>query len=165
MILKRTVSVSLFLCTVFCSHLLPPGSQNLTAANSSNTKSSYGGTIVIGVANEIDSFNPLFNESSTAQEVTHLMLLGLANLNEKSEFTPELASSWKSSADHLELTYTLRKDALWSDGVPVTAEDVKFTFDLLMDSTVASPRQGSTEYIEKVEVQDPQTVTFYFSKA
>jgi ABC-type transport system substrate-binding protein len=79
------------------------------------------------------------------------MLLGLADLNDQSEFVPELASSWEHSKDYLELTYNLRKDAVWSDGVPITAEDVKFTYDLMMDSTVASPRQGATEYIRRLK--------------
>ncbi|HEX9653417.1 MAG TPA: peptide-binding protein [bacterium] len=125
----------------------------------------YGGTLIIGVNGDLDTFNPLFSESSLSQEINHLVLLGLADLDEKSDFTPELASSWERSNDNLQLTYHLRKDAVWSDGVPITAEDVKFTFELLMDTTVASPRQGVTEYIKRVVVSDPHTVTFEFTEA
>jgi peptide/nickel transport system substrate-binding protein len=125
----------------------------------------YGGTLIIGVNGDLDTFNPLFSESSLSQEINHLVLLGLADLDEKSDFTPELASSWERSKDNLKLTYHLRKDAVWSDGVPLTAEDVKFTFDLMMDTTVASPRQGVTEYIKRVVVGDAHTVTFEFTEA
>ena len=123
------------------------------------------GTIIIGIKGDVDSFNPLFGESVSAQEITHMMLLGLADLNDKSEFAPEIASSWKQSEDYLKLTYYLRKDALWEDGIPITANDVKFTFDLLMDTTVASPRQSYTEFIKKVTVVDSYTVTFEFTEA
>jgi len=124
-----------------------------------------GGTIIIGIKGDVDTFNPLFAESSSAQEITHLFLLGLADLDENSEFTPELAKEWKHSEDYLKLTYYLREDAVWSDGVPITAEDVKFTFDLLMDTVVASPRQGYTEFIKEVIVEDAHTVTFEFTEA
>ena len=136
-----------------------------TEAYSKISAPSYGGTLIIGITADVDTFNPLFSETSISQEITHLLLLGLADLNEKSEFVPELATSWENSHDYLKLTYHLRKDAVWSDGVPITAEDVKFTWDLLMDSTVASPRQGITEYIKGVEVNDSHTVTFEFRKA
>jgi peptide/nickel transport system substrate-binding protein len=130
-----------------------------------DSRPGYGGTLVVGVSGDVDTFNPLFGEAVLSQEVTHLLLLGLADLNENSEFVPELATSWESSDDHLKLTYHLRRDAVWSDGVPITVEDVKFTFDLLMDTTVASPRQGVTEYIKRVEVGDDHTVIFEFSEA
>ena len=126
---------------------------------------SQGGTIVIGITGDVDSFNPLFGEAVSAQEITHLMLLGLADLDHNSEFSAEIATHWEQSADFLKLTYHLNKDAVWSDGVPITAADVKFTFDLLMDTTVASPRQSYTEYIKSVTAVDPHTVMFEFTEA
>ncbi|MFQ5602959.1 MAG: peptide-binding protein [bacterium] len=125
----------------------------------------YGGTLIIGITSDVDSFNPLFGETAFSQEITHLLLLGLADLNENSEFVPELATHWERSHDYRKLTYYLRKDAVWSDGVPITAEDVKFTFDLLMDRTVASPRQGVTDFIKRVVVNDAHSVTFEFSQS
>ena len=164
--LRKICFSIIFLSALVLGSILFFTSQNLTAKNASiSTKPNYGGALVVGITGDVDSFNPLFSESSAAQEITHLMLLGLADLNDQSEFVPELASSWEHSKDYLELTYNLRKDAVWSDGVPITAEDVKFTYDLVMDSTVASPRQGITEYIKKVEVKNPHTVTFHFTKA
>lgn len=141
-------------------------SDQLSASGSTTSPSAtYGGTLIVGITSDVDSFNPLFGETSSAQEITHMFLLGLADLNDKSEFTPELAHSWKSSDDYLQLTYYLRKDAIWSDGTPLTAADVKFTWDLLMDETVASPRQGVTEYVKRVVVVDPYTIRFEFTKA
>ena len=125
----------------------------------------FGGRIIIGVNNDVETLNPIFTESALSQEIVHLMLLGLADLDENSEFTPELAESWESSDDFLKLTYHLRKDALWSDGQPITAEDVKFTYDLLMDTLVASPRQSACDFIKSVTVVDPNTVTFEFTEA
>ncbi|MBD3226312.1 MAG: hypothetical protein GF313_16405 [Caldithrix sp.] len=124
-----------------------------------------GGTLIIGISGDVDSFNPFYGESVSAQEITHLMLLGLADLDEHSDFKPEIARSWERSTDYSTLTYHLRRDAVWSDGFPITAHDVKFTYDLLMDEKVGSPLQGITEFIQEVSVVDSYTVTFTFSKA
>jgi peptide/nickel transport system substrate-binding protein len=164
--MKKTWLPIIFIGVAISGYLVFSANKEPTTESPPKDPSSrYGGTLVVGLTGDVDSFNPLFGESVTAQEVTHLVLLGLADLNEKSEFVPELATSWESSDDYLTLIYHLRKDAAWADGAPITAEDVKFTFDLLMDTTVASPRQGVTEYLKRVVVKDAHTVAFEFTKA
>jgi len=151
--------------SVFCS-LFGIANEDLSFANIPDDSSSRNsGTLIVGVSIDVDTFNPLFSESVISQEINHLLFVGLADLNDKSEFEGELATKWESSDDNLSLIYHLRKDAIWSDGVPITAEDVKFTFDLLMDTTVASPRYGETEYIKRVEVIDNYTIKFEFTEA
>ena len=162
--LKKT-SILILSLTLICLLNCSGQSGNSEQDKKTDSKPQNGGTIIIGVTGDVDSFNPLYGESVSAQEITHMMLLGLADLDDKSQFTPELASHWEQSSDYLKLTYFLRKDAVWSDGIPITAEDVKFTFDLLMDTTVASPRQGYTEYIKDVIVEDSHKVTFEFTEA
>ena len=121
--------------------------------------------IIIGISGDVDTFNPLFAESSTSLEIGHLVNLGLADLNENSEFQPEIAERWESSSDNLELTYYINKNARWSDGKPITAGDVKFTYDLLMDTATASPRSGYIEFIKDVVILDDHTVKFVFTEA
>lgn len=125
----------------------------------------YGGSITIGVSNDVETLNPIFSESALSQEIAHLMLLGLADLDKNSEFKPELAESWQSSEDYLKLTYYLHKDLKWSDSNPISAYDVKFTYDLLMDTLVASPRQSACDFIKSVTIVDSYTVTFEFTEA
>jgi len=55
---------------------------------------------------------------------------------------PALARSWEVSPDGLVWTFKLRDDVVWSDGVPVTAHDVEFSFKRLVDPAVASPLSG-----------------------
>jgi peptide/nickel transport system substrate-binding protein len=156
------LTVLLFLVLLI---LFTTGNTHKKLAVQSPSDEKSGGTLVVGISGDIDSFNPLFNESAMAREITHLALLGLADLNENMEFKPELATSWKHSEDRLHLTYHLRKDAKWSDGVLVSAEDVKFTYDLLQDTLVASPNQSVAEFIEEVIVKDSFTVVFKFTQA
>ncbi|MFZ0389932.1 MAG: ABC transporter substrate-binding protein, partial [Calditrichia bacterium] len=138
------------------------GKQSNREARGSNRSDAR---MVVGVSSDLDTFNPLYTRSALGQEITHLILLGLADLNEEGEFEPELAESWEHSEDFLSLTYHLRREARWSDGHPVTAYDVEFTYQMIMDPAAGSPRQGYTEYIQKVEAVDSFTVVFHFSEA
>ena len=72
----------------------------------------YGGTLVVGVSDDVDSFNPLFSESSTGKDLIHMLMLGLADLNDKSEFTPKGIQTKNERAN---LVYAI-KIAVRNDG-------------------------------------------------
>lgn len=79
-----------------------------------------------------------------------------------SEFTPGLANRWAISDDKLTYTFEIDPDAAWSDGRPVTAEDVKWTFDQIMDPKNAT---GASKVALGVfgspEILGPRTVRFH----
>jgi peptide/nickel transport system substrate-binding protein len=64
------------------------------------------------------------------------------------------------SADHLEYTYHLRKDARWHDGEPVTSRDVKFTYEIIMDPNVSVESREGWDVVESVATPDDHTVVF-----
>ena len=90
----------------------------------------------------------------------HLVFLPLASWDERGEPTPRLAQSWEHSDDYRTWTFRLRSDVKWHDGVPVTAHDVAFTFDLLSrrEAALMSPT-GQT-----VEVIDDTTYTITYDR-
>jgi peptide/nickel transport system substrate-binding protein len=79
--------------------------------------------------------------------------------NEKGEVLPFFMRSWKSSADNKSMTFKIAKGVLWHDGKPVTAEDVKFTFDFLA-------KQGSiyTKKVVSCDIVDDETLTLTFTE-
>jgi peptide/nickel transport system substrate-binding protein len=79
-------------------------------------------------------------------------------------FTPELAESYAWSADHKTLTFHLRDGLVWSDGAPLTAEDVRWTWQAQVHPDVAWDSAYMKERIRDVEVVDPRTVRFHFSR-
>ncbi|MEM7246430.1 MAG: peptide-binding protein [Acidobacteriota bacterium] len=84
------------------------------------------------------------------------------------EHPPGLAERYEHPEDGLSITYHLRKDAVWSDGTPITAADVAFTYDLIADPAVASPRISYTEKMlpdARPRVLDDHTVRFEFTQA
>jgi peptide/nickel transport system substrate-binding protein len=80
------------------------------------------------------------------------------------EETPvSLARRWELiGPDSSSLRYHMRSDVLWSDGTPVTAHDAVYTYELVANPAVASPRQDYAERIRAVEAETDSTVVFHF---
>lgn len=80
-------------------------------------------------------------------------------------FGPALATAWTVAPDGTTAEFTLRRDATWHDGPPVTAEDVRFTFDFVLVPTNRS--QLGRDLVEcgaQCEVLDPHRVRFTFAR-
>jgi peptide/nickel transport system substrate-binding protein len=78
----------------------------------------------------------------------------------------DLAERWSWTNDHRSLTFALRRNVRWHDGQPLTAQDVKYTFDMVREAPEASarlrinPRKDWYAAVEAIDVPDPYTVTF-----
>lgn len=147
----------------------PQGSPTEQASGDDPT-SRRGGTVVAGTIADIDTVNEALSSGTRATDsVVFQMFLHL--LDERPDFAdhpptyaPELAESYEWSEDHLELTFHLREDAVWSDGEPVTAEDVRFTWQAHTHPAVAYDQGYLKEDIRDVEVVDPHTVKFHYDR-
>lgn len=84
--------------------------------------------LTIGVTNNIGSFNPLVGVEVPDYEVWNLQYATVTDKAAEDFATiPGLAESWETSDDGQTVTYTLREGLLWSDGEPLTADDIAFT--------------------------------------
>ncbi len=79
-------------------------------------------------------------------------------------FGERLATSWEFSSDNRQLTFHLRPGARWSDGTPVTAQDVQFTYSVQTDPNLGAIGLEFKDFITGVEAIDPLTVRFTFSR-
>jgi len=120
--------------------------------------------LVLAYAGELQTLNPLVSTDQNANELIYsLLFTPLVTYDSTFEVRPWLARSWELSPD--EVVFELRDDVAWHDGPPVTADDVKFTFDMAKDPAVASPL-GSA-YLGRVasaEVLGPHRIRFRFSE-
>jgi len=124
-----------------------------------------GGTVVIGMRADFDSFNELnASDSDALRVINDLLFMRLTRLDENFEIVPHLAESWDFSEDHTILTYHLRDDVTWTDGTQTTAEDVLFTYQMAVHPQVAYPAVSRFDLTDRVEVIDPYTVRFTFKK-
>jgi peptide/nickel transport system substrate-binding protein len=80
------------------------------------------------------------------------------------EIAPWLATGYQYNDDFTEITVTLREGVTWSDGEPFTAEDVKFTLELLRDTPTLVFSAQMQEWIKDVEVQDDLTFRIILNK-
>ena len=113
-----------------------------------------------------DSLNPLTEQTADASYVSSLINEGLLKMNNYTlKLDPCLAESWEISPDQLTYTFHLRHGVRWHDGQPFTADDVKFTYDKLMDPKVdAAPTRSYFTTVKSCEVLDPYTVRFTASE-
>lgn len=127
-----------------------------------------GGTLVIGSTSDVDSWNPYVSQQAFAQTLLRRIYLRLAR-EEGDERTgpqrwaPSLAESWQASDDGLAVTFRIA-EASWSDGRPIGAEDVRFSWQAQTSSDVPWVGAASKQAIRDVEVVDPRTVTFHFTE-
>jgi peptide/nickel transport system substrate-binding protein len=123
-----------------------------------------GGTVIVGVRTDFSGMNPITNSSLVTD---HVMKFGLftplLQYDDGLNPTPHLAESWDMHGDTA-VTFTLRDDLRWHDGQPVTAEDVKFTFDMAKNPETASLLASAyLAPVESAEVLDPRTIRFRFA--
>jgi peptide/nickel transport system substrate-binding protein len=106
--------------------------------------------------------DPRYAATSWEQRVSQLVAPGLTGLKDRELGpTPGLAESFVRE-DERTYVARLRAQARFSDGSPVTADDVKYTFDSFVDPLLGSPfRKTWEEYLARVEVVDARTVRFH----
>jgi peptide/nickel transport system substrate-binding protein len=96
-----------------------------------------GGRLVVSLRGEPKTLNPLTAADARSREVISVMQADLVHINHATQLTePALAESWKISSDGLVYTLKLRQGLKFSDGHPLDADDVLFTFRLYLDEKV-----------------------------
>jgi len=125
-----------------------------------------GGTLIIGQISEPDALNDFVSTDASATEIMeNLLYLPLTRYDRNLEIVPCLASSWEFSSDHRRLTFHLRRDVRWSDGVPTTAHDVAYCYRMWTDPELAWANRSMLDLVDSVRVVDDYTVTFFFQIA
>jgi peptide/nickel transport system substrate-binding protein len=111
----------------------------------------------IGTTEDLDSLNPLVAYERASWETFLLVYDSLVSFDRNLDPQPSLAQSWDLSEDSLTWTFHLRPGVKWHDGQPFTARDVKFTYDLILESGLGF----STAFLDgitSVEIPDDLTV-------
>ena len=124
----------------------------------------YGGTLTEGVVGAPRFVNPLLATSDTDRDLVALTYAGLLGHGAQGGLVPILAESYTVSSDGTMYTFTLRPNATFSDGTPVTSDDVVYTVQKAQDPGLKSPLLGSWANI-RVEAIDARTVRFTLPKA
>lgn len=118
-----------------------------------------GGTLTEGVVGSPRFANPLLALTDADRDLAALTYAGLMGIDGDGALVPVLAEGFTVSEDGLEYAFTIRADARFSDGSPVTAEDVVFTVRRAQDPAVRSPELANWANVE-VAAEGARTVRF-----
>lgn len=110
----------------------------------------HGGRFVIGATSSPKTFNGLMSNETSTTDVIRFFYIALTDIDYKTMVDrPLLAKSWDVSPDGLTYTFHLRRGVRFSDGVPITSADVKFSFDVVMDEKLhPSMQDGLTMTVD-----------------
>lgn len=142
---------------------------NHTAADSlraENAQAKSGGSVIRRLESECKTLNWVLYTTAYENFVLRYLYDPLFDYNEAGDMIPVLAAQLPEvSADHLRITVRLRDDIRWQDGVPITANDVKFSLDKIQDPAVpALNKEGFFEKLDRLEVVDDRTLVFVWKE-
>lgn len=123
------------------------------------TTPSYGGTFTEGIVGTPRFINPLLASSDADRDLTALVYSGLMRATPDDVFIKDLAADFTLSEDGTVYTFTIRDDARFHDGNPITAGDVAFTVAMAQHPDMKSPRRADWEGVVVEEV-DSHTIRF-----
>ncbi|WP_135381348.1 ABC transporter substrate-binding protein [Vibrio tasmaniensis] len=109
--------------------------------------------LVRGNGTEVATIDPHKSQGVPESHVIRDLLEGLVNQDGEGNTIPGVAESWETT-DNKTFTFHLRKDAKWSNGDPVTAEDFVYSWKRAVDPATASPYAWYMEYTKMVNAKD-----------
>ncbi len=121
-----------------------------------------GGDISVFLAQYPKSLNYYLDASTQSAQIFGAVFETLLSMNPVTlEYEPGLAEKWTLSSDRRTFTFFLNPQARWSDGTPVTAQDVRWTYDAIMNpKNLTGPHKIDMERFEPPTVLDSRTIRF-----
>jgi len=139
----------------------PEGSESGSAedaASGQETGDRYGGSIVVGVQQDIDSLDPHKATAAGTKEIIFNIFEGLVKPDENGNLINAVASDYTISEDGLVYTFTLRDNVKFHNGNVVTAEDVKYSLERVSGLLDGTPLISTLSTIKSVDILDEKTV-------
>jgi peptide/nickel transport system substrate-binding protein len=161
--IQRGAAVGLGTASLMALGTMPVAAQDATpmAAQEAtpNPNAKQGGVLRVGLQADPAELDPHKTQLTAAWHVIEHVYNGLVATNSSLEPIPSLAESWDISEDGLTYTFHLRQGVKFHNGREVVAEDVKFSYERILDPETASPAQPDLENVESIEATDDATVT------
>ena len=111
-----------------------------------------GGVYSEGLVGSLGRLNPLLDWNNAAdRDVDRLLFTGLIRFDERGLPYPDLAESWGVNEEGTIYNFTLRSNAVWHDGAPITSDDVIFTIEMIKGAGSLFP-QDIKDLWNRVEV-------------
>lgn len=133
-------------------------SSAAAGADSSERKPDFGGRILMGSIGEPSNLIPYLASDSASQEVAALLYTAPLEYNRDLEIVKLAAEEWEVSEDGCFMRFKLRDDLKWQDGAPLTADDVTFTYNLMIDPK--TPTAYAADFLNVKEYRQTGPLSF-----
>ena len=159
--MSRTRFAAIFM--IIGTLLFPPPVPARAAVSIAHPWTTHG-VLRIGVFRDIDSINPLLSGQTATSDIAQLIFSGLLGYDDRGNLIPDVALAVPTlanggiNADGTTITYHLRHGVVFSDGVPLTAADVVYTWRQIMNSKNNVPYRFPNDQASSVDALDPFTV-------
>lgn len=115
--------------------------------------------LVIGLESMPTNLDPRFATDAASSRIDELVFRSLTQLDQRQQHVPDLALDWQFE-DPTTVRFRLREDATFSDGSRVTADDVRATYESILDPATASPKREDLAVVRAIDTPDDHTVRF-----
>ncbi|MEC9493322.1 peptide-binding protein [Flexistipes sp.] len=127
-------------------------------AEEAKSEKSFGGMLFEGSIGDASNLIPILASDSVSHSVASFIYNGLLKYNKNLKLVGDLAKDWKISDNKKTITFYLKKNVKWHDGEPFTAEDVKFTYQTIIDEDTPTAYDADFQIIDNVTIPDNYTV-------
>ena len=117
------------------------------------------GYLIIGLESNPTRLDPRYATDANSARISALIFDSLVRADESSRYRPGLAESWETLDDRTYL-FHLRRHVTFQNGEPLTAADVKFTYESVLDPNYRSPKRGPLGVLKGVDALRPDLVRF-----
>jgi len=156
-------ALGILLAMSFAGTALAQSASSSASSSGTATKS----TFVEGTTNDISTVNPWNALETPEYEVLSLNFDLLLNFDKATlAASPGLATAWTQSSDGLTWTFTIRSDATWQDGQPLTAKDIAYTYNTTLDCKLGNSLDYLVpDFTDKIEATNDTTLVWTMKTA
>ena len=134
------------------------GGTDESSGDNSSKEPTYGGSVVVGIQQDVDSLDPHKATAAGTKEILFNIFEGLVKPDENGNLMNAVASDYKISEDGLVYTFTIRENIKFHNGNAVTAEDVEYSLERASGLLDGTPLISALSAITSVDIIDPKTV-------
>jgi peptide/nickel transport system substrate-binding protein len=119
--------------------------------------------LVIGLKSSPTNLDPRVGNDNASGRIFDLCCRGLIRVTPEMDYAPDVADRWETPDDRT-IIFHLNPNAKFQDGRPVTAQDVKWTYDSTMSDALTTPKKSGYAAVQSIEAPDAKTVIFHLKE-
>lgn len=135
----------------------------LTGCRVGSKATSFTDYLVVGIESSPSYLDPRYTTDANSSRISSLIYNSLLRLDHDSRFVGDLAEHW-TMLDQLTYEFRIRRGVTFHDGRALTAMDVKYTYDSIMDPLHRSPKRGRLRVLQSVEQLGSHQIRFRLSE-